>query len=374
MQTTQARSTALSAQVSNPNPLDIPRFSIALLPKLSDASLLSIIEWRLQVAEVMKLYAPVPDFCPLLIIEPAIWQAALAVCGAPSNTIPENVDEAYTALLQAFAPKSDQAKTSLLRSAAWTQPTPIPGKWNVVAGLAAHIKRFHHLLAALKVDKVSAPAQLFNSIKGDLGRLCRGSSELRSITTWDEAVKTVMSHATQIDQLAAEGYVRATSPSHKLDNSGYETQSRSSYAPLARTRGSQPSTTPRSIPRSAVGLPPEEVDNCFRRGLCLKCRQPGHRAADCPTPATPTSTASHAPRSPPPNPRSTRSQNVPHPLRRGPDPRLRPNPPPVQRFEPEGNVRAVGTTFEFEDDGERLLPSPENVEKACIPNQPPPRK
>jgi hypothetical protein len=69
--------------------LNIPRFSIALLPRLAEASLPAIIEWRLKVNEVTEQNAPVPQFSLVLIIDPAIWRVVLAASGtkigAPSE-------------------------------------------------------------------------------------------------------------------------------------------------------------------------------------------------------------------------------------------------------------------------------------------------
>jgi len=246
-------------------------FETSNLPTLATAEFSAIVDREAHIRNSLRRIHPTPSFLAEEVVDPSVVDLCLAL--ALRDKFPDALPDAVALLYEAFRPSSSSARLSIIRHKRWTPPNPRAGELVTTSSLLSFLSDFRRLLAALDIPELPATKIVLDSLRGDVARLARAQFELAAPTSIREVCTLAIDCARRVDAAHSDGLL----PSRSI--------------PSTPSTPINQHSTPRqfrSVPHQVIcqvpsKLTPAEYNRCIAEGRCLRCRQLGHMASNCPT-------------------------------------------------------------------------------------------
>ncbi|KAJ4462537.1 hypothetical protein PAPYR_509 [Paratrimastix pyriformis] len=206
----------------------------------------------------------------------------IAFLRATTRTIPANNDELLRALREAVRPQS--ARESLQLLDAFRLDSRLSTSERLCTRLATHTENFERYCEILGVADPCKAERFLSSIEGPLGTELDSMVSLGRLSDSDFSALAAAAFkvAQQLD--SAFNILHEHETGRRLGRLSGETARTTSSSPSPSSSSSSTTASSSSlVPVRPSKLTPEEHDRCLKERLCLRCRQPGHFAAQCPT-------------------------------------------------------------------------------------------
>ena len=247
-----------------------PAFDTSSLPYLNSVEFSSILDWQALLRDALRQIYPTPKFPVQAIIAPAVVDLCQARLGT-QGAFPEELAPALKLLYQGFAPRSEIAKAEFIQRYVWKEPVPKRGDLVVTSSLLAFNISFKEAVEALSLTEKEAQVSYYHkALHGEVHRLLQPYLANHPGRDLSSAMAEAVRDAQIVDDVCSYGFYN---PSAISVTKAYKTPS------------GHPTTSSTTSPTRRLITPkltPAELAKCKAEKLCIRCRQPGHFAANCP--------------------------------------------------------------------------------------------
>jgi len=245
-----------------------PSFDVSKLPQLESPEFYNIITWAAAIRNSLRRIHPKPTFPAGVVIDTSVVDLCLRL--ATATKFPEDLEEAIALLCKTFKPQAASAQLAIIKRVRWSHSTPRSGEYNVSSAMVAFNAEFDRVATALGLDDAPALKFYLEALHGDVARLINTQLRITPVARLSDLYPIAINCAARIDAAAADGFLAASStPSQAKAKGTVEAN------PPSRPRTGAPARRPQK-------MTPAEYTRCLAEGRCLRCREQGHLAANCP--------------------------------------------------------------------------------------------